>query len=162
MPITVSDHYMTYTVICSKIINTKHDGEKYVTFRSYKHFSIEKFTALLLEDFSYFTFANDIEKSWKSWYDLFMKSCDMCAPLKRVKVKNTYVSFITPEIRENMHHRDFLHRKATSFKDPSLWKAYQTYIMRHFSRIRSRTNPISFIYKRSPKLCTRLYCLFIC
>ena len=54
-----------------------------------------------------------------------MKSCDVCAPLKYVKVKNTYVSFITPEIRENMHHRDFLHRKATSFKDPSLWKAYQ-------------------------------------
>ena len=40
---------MTYTVICSKIINTKHDGEKYVNFRSYKHFSIKKFTALLLE-----------------------------------------------------------------------------------------------------------------
>ena len=54
LPITVSDHYMTYTVICSKIINTKHDGEKYVTFRSYKHFSIEKFTALLLEGFRFF------------------------------------------------------------------------------------------------------------
>ena len=123
--LSMTDHFMTYTNVGHKSPPPKVHGEKVATFRDYKQFDFLKFQSLLTKNFRNIKLPNDINLAWNLWYNTFCQCINDCAPFKHVKVKNIATSFITPDIREEMYKRDFLHRKATRLKDPIVWNDYK-------------------------------------
>ena len=57
---------------------------------------------------------------------LFQDISQIYALLKEIRVKNRNNPWINDEITRAQHTRDYLHRKATSSKNPQLFDEYRT------------------------------------
>jgi exonuclease III len=122
--VSLSDHYMTYTIVSRKTGEHKH---KSVKFRDYKNFNIDDY----IDDIDRCPALNSIhentnvDNAWDIWFSNFMNICDKHAPMRECRVKDRCNPWITPEIIKMMYKRDYLHRKALANNDKSLWDEYK-------------------------------------
>ena len=64
----------------------------------------------------------------KLWNDLFTAVANQHAPIRRTRVKGLQVSWLTSDLKQAMHDRDFYHSKAIKTKSAHHGKMYKLYI----------------------------------
>jgi exonuclease III len=121
--LTLSDHYLCYTVLDFDCIKGKH---KTVSYRDYKNFNKQKFIldmnsckAMNVESI------NDLDDAWVRWRDSFNNICKDHAPVKKCRVKNRYKPWVTTDHVKLMYQRDHLHKQAVLTGDANIWSQYR-------------------------------------
>ena len=62
---------------------------------------------------------------WLCFKDLFLTAEDKQAPIVTRRVRGSSVAWLTPEIKELMHKRDYEHKKAISTNSELHWSSYK-------------------------------------
>ena len=120
---TLSDHYLTYTVLRSKSI--KKDLVKKIDKLCYKRFNISHFKEELCKQliYSHVTHGN---LTWKSFSDTFLSTSNKHAPIRSYRLRTKSSQWLTPSIKQLMHKRDAIHKLASIYNDPLLISKYRT------------------------------------
>ena len=124
--LTMSDHYMTYTVINQSVEKQK-VKHNIVRYRDYKKFDEN----LFLKDLEDSTVLNnvsecqDMNDAWKQFKNEYLRICDKHAPIKTSRLKNRCNFWMNRDILLLMYERDYIHDKATRLHDPELQKEYR-------------------------------------
>ena len=63
--------------------------------------------------------------AWTMWKSDFDNVCSIHAPLKSIRVRNRNNPWMTADILTMMYERDYLHKKATRYKDDETWDQYR-------------------------------------
>ena len=122
-----SDHYLIYT--CIKVSQPKRQHNT-IRYRCYRNFSADAYLADL-QNTSVFTDINSLddihgtENKWAIWKREFLFLSDRHAPVKVTRVKYRHNPWMTTDILKLMYRRDFIHNKARTSGDPSLWQQYR-------------------------------------
>ena len=64
-------------------------------------------------------------EAWLSFKDLFLIAADKHVPIVTRRVRGRSVPWLTPEIKDLMHKRDYEHKKAISTKTELHWRNYK-------------------------------------
>ena len=106
IPLTLSDHYMTFTVISGK--PTKSTESRTITVRDYKKCNRDVFKQDL-----YKTMPNintiitnsqlSVDEAWSLWRKTFDEICQVHAPMKIIRVRNRHNPWMSPEILSLMY-----------------------------------------------------------
>ena len=122
--IGISDHSLVYT--CRKI-STQKGKPKIVEIRQFKNFNRQAFERDLNQAFagSNVYHHNDPNEIWKVWKTIFLAIADKHAPLRHRKVRSNYNPWITAEIKNLSHHRDFLKKKAVTHNSIYYFNEYK-------------------------------------
>ena len=120
----ISDHSLVYT--CRKI-STQKGKPKIVETRQFKNFNRQAFERDLNQAFagSNVYHHNDPNEIWKVWKTIFLAIADKHAPLRHRKVRSNYNPWITAEIKNLSHHRDFLKKKAVTHNSIYYFNEYK-------------------------------------
>ena len=118
----ISDHSLIY--ICRKISIPK-EQTKLIETREFKNFNTIGFQNNLREAFSNFEHYTNPNKAWHKWKETFLQIADHHAPLRLSKVKSEYKPWLTNEIKNISHRRDFLKKKAVSLNSSAYHEAYK-------------------------------------
>ena len=126
VPLGVSDHNLIYVV--RKInSNVKINSHRCIEIRNYKHFNCDKFLEeLWKQPWDLIDHESDINLRWSLWKTLFLNVLDKHAPIqsKRIRSKR-YISWINKNIKNLIHERDRLKRKAMISKSEIDWNAFK-------------------------------------
>ena len=68
---------------------------------------------------------NDPNEIWKVWKSIFLSIADKHAPLRQRKVRSNYNPWITAEIKNLGHRRDFLKKKAVTHNSICYFNQYK-------------------------------------
>ena len=135
--ISLSDHYMTYTVIDISHKNRKHREIKYRNYSKFNHeVYIKELSDIFLnldnelgDELNKDIDENTIDKCWELWKNNFIKISDKHAPFTIRRLKNRVNPWITREIIKLIYEREYLHRKSLKEGNPSrkdeLWSDYK-------------------------------------
>jgi exonuclease III len=126
--ITLSDHYLCYTIFKRGGKDKKEINHKYITYRDYKNFNEESFVTDIRNSnkLKAILNINDVNTAWLQLKEEMIKISDKHAPIKKIRVKQRNNPWVTPEIVKQMYYRDSLHRKATNNKNVDLWNQYKS------------------------------------
>ena len=123
---TMSDHYAVFTVIDN---NSRNKAKPHlVTIRDYKRFHLKNFLhdlSSLSSTFTTYSTYHSVHTAWNKWKSVFLECSNHYAPLKTFRVSQVTSTFITPDIRQLIYHRDYLHSKAVKYSDELLWSEYR-------------------------------------
>ena len=119
----ISDHLLIYCVLKSGV--QKGPG-KSIYYRSYKHYSKERFLAdLRNENWDSFIPLNDVNEAASIWTKAFLNVADKHAPMKQSRVKGNDVPWMSSALKDIMNQRNCLYRKAIKSKNPVDWTKYK-------------------------------------
>ena len=137
IPCTISDHYMTYTVLQHQ--RNKHGATKYVTYRDFKNFDPISFNVDLMDCNLYHVVNNcsSLDEAWEEWSSRVLGVMNNHAPLKTSRLKARSNPWMTRDIINMMYRRDYLLRKAVEKNDSSLYKEYKSLRNKVVSEIRN-------------------------
>ena len=124
--ISLSDHYMTYTIY-SKIAH-KTCLHKEINFRNYKRFNIDSFRNALSQNDNICNTswsADQLADKWNKFKDGFIKISNNCAPMETRRLKHRNNPWINSQIIELIYERDYLKRKAIQYKNEETWLLYK-------------------------------------
>ena len=124
---TFSDHYCVYTVFgTSKPTLSKHK-HNYVKFRDFKNFDETVFLNDVKNNDCFLNLIKetDVVRGWGVWKETFLTLSHKHAPFVERHLKKWNNPWVWPDIVKLMYRQDFLHKKAVSGKDKTLWKDYQ-------------------------------------
>ena len=118
--LSLSDHYLVYTIVGHSKLNVKDQIHKEVKYRCYKNFEESKFLQDVADSdiLCNVSEINDINFAWSTWKNEFLRICDAHAPICVSRMKNRYKPWVTSDIVQLMHRRDFVYKK--SLKNPSI------------------------------------------
>ena len=138
----MSDHYMIYTVYDNAYTDHGHH-DKVLTFRNYKKFSTEFcINDLLALDCLHDTnwSFNLLMQKWDEFKNVFINISNIHAPFHCRRLKNRVNPWFDSAILQMIYQRDYLNRKAVSFKEDRLWQSYKslrnkiTYTIRPYTK----------------------------
>ena len=122
--LSVSDHYLVYTILKFKKPFLNH---REVKFRNFKDFNAGAFmndlrssTSIANTNWS----GSSLESKWFEFKECFFAVCNKHAPVQTRRLKNRNNPWITPEIVKLMYERDYLKKKAVKLKCSDLWDKY--------------------------------------
>ena len=124
--ISLSDHYMTYTIYSK--ISHKTCLHKEINFRNYKRFNIDSFRNALSQNDNICNTswsADQLADKWKKFKDGFIKISNNCAPMETRRLKHRHNPWINSHIIELIYERDYLKRKAIQYKNEETWLLYK-------------------------------------
>ena len=124
--ISLSDHYMTYTIY-SKIAH-KTRLHKEIMFRNYKRFNIDSFRNALRQNDSISNTrwsADQFVDKWNNFKDAFIDISNNCAPMETRRLKHRNNPWINSQIIELIYKRDYLKRTAIKNKNEETWLLYR-------------------------------------
>ena len=125
LKIALSDHYLVYSEMKFRKPDQKH---KSIRFRNYKQFSPELFlNDLDLELKQNFSINDNLEITWDSFKNSFLKISNRHAPINIRRLKNRCNPWITKDIVSLMYTRDHYHKKANHDKSSAEWTEYKKY-----------------------------------
>ena len=148
IPISLSDHYLVYTVINLKIPEL---GSKLIQRRSYKSFNPGNFivdlnnSAVLNDIFNF----NCMETAWQMFICEFIKICNIHAPIRHHRVKNRNSPWMNNHILSLMYKRNALHKYASKYTSKEAWDNYKK--ARNQVNITIRKSEISFFNQQVSK-----------
>lgn len=108
--LSISDHSPIFCTLNTKLPKTGKNAHTYISFRSFKHFDLNRFLCALScvpfhEVYSY----NDPDQALEKWYQLFLSVLDTHAPIKSKRVKNSKLpQWLSSDIKQAMKERDRL------------------------------------------------------
>ena len=123
----MSDHYAVFTVIDK---NSRNKAKPHlVTTRDYKRFHLKNFlndlSLSLSSTLTTRSTYHSVHTAWDKWKSVFLECSNHYAPLKTFRVSQVTSAFKTPDIRQLIYHRDYLHSKAVKYSDELLWSEYR-------------------------------------
>ena len=124
--LTMSDHYMTYTVI-KQTVEKQKVKHNIVRYRDYKNFNETMFlkdledSGVLQKLFE----CQDANDAWLQFKTEYLRVCDKHAPIKVSRLKNRCNFWMNREILSLMYRRDYVHDKAARLHDPDLQQEYR-------------------------------------
>ena len=122
--ISVSDHYMIYTILKH---NKKESSHREITFRNFKEFNNDAFIHDLEchSDITDIEWSSDqFEKRWNKFKKCFLEVCNRHAPTQTRRLKDRNNPWVTPQIQKLMYERDYVKDKAVKLNDLTLWNRY--------------------------------------
>lgn len=120
----ISDHSLVYS--CLKV-SVPRDKPKIVESRNFKYYNKDSFNDHLYHELNNSTWdQTDPEVLWDRFRNIFNSVSDVYAPIKTRKVRSTYATWLTTEIKREMNQRDYLKKKAVKNKSKILNEAYKT------------------------------------
>lgn len=63
---------------------------------------------------------------WQVWKSLFLEALDRHAPLRRKRLKENAIPWVTPQIKQRMRKRDFHKKQAVKHNSQTQWELYKT------------------------------------
>ena len=112
MHVGISDHSLVY--ICRKASIPK-ETSKLVETRQFKNFNAIHFQNDLKHSFNELYHHTNPNTAWNYWKETFLKIADTHAPIRTKKVKNKYKPWLTNDIKNMSHRRDYLKIKAVKY-----------------------------------------------
>ena len=121
----ISDHSLIYAF--RKLSPGKHSkGHITISNRNFKHFDADSFrNDIILQDWDYIKTLSEPNQMWHAWKKIFNNVVDRHAPLRTKRVRGSKAPWITIELKELMHQRDFLKIRAIQSKNPQDWSAFK-------------------------------------
>ncbi|CAB4037391.1 Hypothetical predicted protein [Paramuricea clavata] len=120
-----SDHLPVYAVLNMKLPKPP---PRYILTRSYKDYDGERFTAHLAsrsqELISIFSDSN-VNSKLDNFNNVLLITLAVHAPVRITKIQNRSCPFITTDIKNQMFHRDQLHRRYKRTRDIDDWRAFK-------------------------------------
>ena len=125
-PLSISDHYMVYTVLDFK---PKFRTPHVIKTRTYNNFNHDSLVSDIVNSVQLNSvFSNtDMETAWNIFITEFKSICNRYAPLREYRLKERQNPWINNDVLKLMYHRDYLHRKALISKTTEAWSTYKHY-----------------------------------
>lgn len=121
--VCISDHYLIYGIRKFKFSK---ENAKIIEYRDYKHFNEQIFLQDLKNSFNAFDLDQyDPNISWQIWKNKFFKIWNNHAPLKRRKVANKRLPWLTIDLIAKKRHINFLNRKAKADNTINSWSVFK-------------------------------------
>ena len=125
--LTLSDHYLVYTVLHNRAVKSDTQAHRLIRFRNYSKFVLSDFMSdvryeLLSFDVNNFT---HIDEAWISWKNCFDIISNRHAPIKKSRLKKRSSRWINGEILKLIYKRDYLHKQAILLKSNRLMNEYR-------------------------------------
>ena len=120
--ITISDHYLIYGI---RKFKTLKQAPKFIEHRDFKHFNEQNFLWNLTSLSTLNLIHSDPNKSWISLKNNFFEIVNTHAPLKRRKVSNKQIPWLTNDLLLKKREKIYLKRKAVLSKSMTDWSAYR-------------------------------------
>ena len=70
---------------------------------------------------------DDPNKRWYAWKNIFSTVIDRHAPLRSKRVRSSKSPWITSHLKQRMHERNILKKKAIRSNDPNDWTIFTKY-----------------------------------
>lgn len=120
----LSDHSLVYGVVKGDAVR-KNGTVKMV--RDFKKCSFERLVGTLRSaPWHDMKMLNGMDDKWTFWCEIFCRVVDYFAPLRKVRIRDKSLPWITQEVRALMRKRNFYLRKAQSSKgDEESWVRYK-------------------------------------
>lgn len=119
----ISDHSLIFAIRkFSKGSDNFANKNKYHNYRCFKHFDPEKFREELAN--INWTCIDDIispSEMLLAWERLFLEIANKHAPIKSKRVRHTNSPWLTSDLKQLIHHRNYLKKQATKTSDPQAW-----------------------------------------
>ena len=119
---TISDHYLIYGI---RKFKTFKQAPKFIEYRDFKHFHEQNFLWNLASLSTLNLIHSDPNKSWISWKNKFLETVNMHAPLKRRKVSNKQIPWLTNDLFLKRREKIYLKLKAELSKSMTDWSVYR-------------------------------------
>ena len=121
----ISDHNLIYV---QRKISITREKPKTIRTRQYKHYNVHNFKTDLFTYLQDPTFSNSSLNPnyiWDKWKTIFTLVADKHAPEITKRVRSEYAPWITNDIRQAMHHRDYLKKRAVKTGSNALHEMYK-------------------------------------
>jgi len=119
---TGSDHLMVYGELTLRVFNSPH----LVTLRSFGHCVEDDLLSDLREShWSVMGMYNDIDDKWGYWKSLYLKIVNKHAPVLTFRKKRDPHPWVTSEILQLLHNRNYFKKKFKQTKDQGDWEMYK-------------------------------------
>ena len=119
LDLNISDHQAIF--LTRKHI-PKNKCKASFTGRSYIDFDEQLFCEHLIDhNWNHLYMLDDVNIAWDYFIDIVFETIDELCPLKILKIKNLKDPWITNEILENIHDKDFLLRRAKRSNNINDW-----------------------------------------
>ena len=69
----------------------------------------------------------DTNSMWSSWKEMFLEILNRHAPIQNKRTRSFNVPWLTKEIKELIHYRDKLKRKAIVTNQDEDWQNYKSF-----------------------------------
>ena len=124
LPIGFSDNLAIYGI--RKLHRVPLPPPRMIEIRNYKHYD----PALFCDDlknipWDILELEQTPDESWLCFKDLFLTAADKHAPIVTRRVRGRSVSWLTAEIKDLTHKRDYEHEKAISTNSELHWRNYK-------------------------------------
>ena len=122
---TISDHYMTYTVL--ECDTPKRSPARLVSVRDFKHFNPVNYNNDLMDCglLAKVNACSSVHDAWTAWSTAVTSVMNKHAPLKTHRLKARSNPWVTREIISLMYKRDYLHRKMKGSNDEQTRQEYK-------------------------------------
>jgi hypothetical protein len=125
LPVSISDHYMVFSIINFKVV---HNQPNTVKLRNFTNFDINAFTNDIVNSSQlrdiFLTY--DIDHAWNLFINEYLRIIDKHAPVRVHRVRSRQQPWINRDMLQLMYDRDYLHRKAIKSKTQNDWELYKT------------------------------------
>ena len=68
----------------------------------------------------------DVDLLWEYLLHIILDSADVHCPIKRMRIRENSPHWMSQEIIEELHYKDFVYRKATFSGEPQDWVAFRS------------------------------------
>ena len=124
LPIGFSDHSVVFGI--RKLHRVPLPPPRLIEMRNYKHYDPTLFCDDLKNiPWDILELEQTPGEAWLSFKDLFLTAAYKHAPIVTWRVRGRSVPWLTPEIKDLMHKRDYEHKKVTSTNSELHWSNYK-------------------------------------
>ena len=120
----MSDHSLVYMIRKTRYANA--GSTNVIEMRNFNLFDKDKFlNDLKQKEWSKIALYSDPNEMWDLWKQLLMSSIDKHAPVKHKRIGKKKSPWITSDLLQKMHKRDYLKKKAVQTNDQNYWRQYK-------------------------------------
>ena len=149
--IGISDHSL---IFIQRKISIQQKAPKIIKTRQFKNYNVGDFKHDLAMNMQTISLTNDPNEMWNEWKRVFLTVADKRAPLITRRVRSEYAAWITDEIKNMIHHRDILKRKAVKTGSQQFHDAF-TKVRNKLIKADYFTNSLTKCGKQSTSLPTK-------
>ena len=122
LPCHISDHYLVHATLKLKIIKPP---SRSVKMRSFRHYDGQQFVADLERiPRDEVALVGDTSEMLDNFNNKFIDVLDRHAPVKTIRIKHRCCPIVDAEIRDLMHNRNILLKRARQTRLPVDWEEY--------------------------------------
>ena len=124
----ISDHSLIYAIRKINPVTKTRSNATTIEFRNMKRFNQQQFIVDLLgQPWELIVLEKDTDSMWSCWKEMFLEILNKHTPVQNKRSRSFNIPWLTREIKELIHNRDKLKRKAIITKQDIDWQEYKSY-----------------------------------